>query len=117
MLTFRITCQRHNPGYEVGGKYPSLHSPLPDVSALDQSDQTRVGTIKTGEPALEVFLIMPVILTLGTIALRQFGLANRIWPVQPFLMTLGFMAAFATRVRLILSRVAAIETSSLADSV
>lgn len=66
---------------------------------------------------MEAFLITLGILTLGTIALRQFGWAHRIWSVQPFLVTIGFAAAFVLAVRLILSRLAAIETSRFEDSV
>ena len=66
-----------------------------------------------------VSLITLVILTLGTIAiaLRQFGLANRVWPAQPGLVTVVFAAALAICGRLSLSPVAAIEPSSLEDSV
>jgi hypothetical protein len=87
------------------------------VSSLDQSGQTRVDTINSGESALGVCLITLVILTLGTIALRQFGLVNRIGPVQPWLGTTLLAAAFALCVRMILSRVAAIETARFEDSV
>ncbi len=64
-----------------------------------------------------VFLATLVILTLGSIALPRFGLADRIWPAQPFLVTIWFAAALAIGVRLILSRFAAIETSRFEDSV
>ena len=64
-----------------------------------------------------VFLATLVILTLGSIALPRFGLADRIWPAQPFLVTIWFAAALAIGVRLILPRLAAIETSRFEDSV
>jgi hypothetical protein len=68
---------------------------------------------------LGVSLITLVILTLGTIAvaLRQFGLGNRVWPAQPCHATVVFAAALAICGRLSLSPVAAIEPSSLEDSV
>ena len=64
-----------------------------------------------------VFLVTLVILTLGSIALRRFGLADRISPAQPFLVTILSAAALAIGVQLILSRLAAIDTSRFEDSV
>lgn len=64
-----------------------------------------------------VFLATLVNLMLGSIALRRFGLAFRIWPAQPFLVSIFFAAALAIGLRLILSRLAAIETSRFEDSV
>jgi len=66
---------------------------------------------------LGVFLATLVNLMLGSIALRRFGLAFRIWPAQPFLVSIFFAAALAIGLRLILSRLAAIETSRFEDSV
>lgn len=95
------------------------------MSRLDQSRQSRVDTLKTLEnQPLRVSLVTLVTLTLGVLTLgttamarRLFGLANRVWPAQPRLVALVFAAGVATRARLSLSSVAAIEPSSIEDSV
>jgi hypothetical protein len=124
LLTFRIVRRLYNPGNEVGGTDSKLHS-LRNVSRLDQSRQSRVDTLKTLEnQPLRVFLMTLVILTLGiltlgaaAIAQRRFGLADRVWPVAPCLVPTVFAAGLAIGGRLSLSSVAAIEPSSVEDSV
>jgi hypothetical protein len=72
---------------------------------------------------LRVSLITLVTLTLGILTLgattiaRQFGLGHRVWPAQPSLVPIGFAAGLAISGRLSLSSVAAIEPSSVEDSV
>lgn len=100
------------------------------MSGLDQSRQSRVDTLKTleNEP-LRVSLITLMTLTLVTLTLgiltlgataiarRQFGLGNRVWPAQPCLVPIVFAAGLDISGRLSPSSVAAIEPSSLEDSV
>jgi hypothetical protein len=73
---------------------------------------------------LRVALITLVTLTLGIWPLRataiarlEFGLANRVGPAPPALVPIGFAAGPAICGRLSRSSVAAIEPSSLEDSV
>jgi hypothetical protein len=94
------------------------------VSGLDQLRQSRVDTLKTLEnQPLRVSLITLVTLTLGILTLaataiaRQVGLGHRVWPAQPRLVPIGFAADLAISGRLSLSSVAAIEPSSVEDSV
>jgi hypothetical protein len=56
---------------------------------------------------MRTVLITFLVSTVASVVLWQFGLAHRIWPVHPFLATLGIAVGCGIVVQLVLSQASA----------
>ena len=52
---------------------------------------------------MRIFLVTLLVSTMGGIALWNFGVANRIWPAHPLLVTVAIAAACGIAVQLVLT--------------